>query len=143
MVALLGTNGAGKSTLLRVISGLGLPTRGSVRFRGADITYLDAERRLGLGITQIPGGRAVFRADDRRREPRSCSATPSAATRKAVDDGIDATLRRLPAPRRAAQPARPATLSGGEQQMLGLVEGASSCGRGCCSSTSCRSASRR
>src|SRR5205823_9248878 len=24
------------------------------------ITYLDAERRLRLGITQIPGGRAVF-----------------------------------------------------------------------------------
>ena len=33
---------------------------GSVRFRGEDITYLDAERRLRLGITQIPGGRAVF-----------------------------------------------------------------------------------
>ena len=61
MVALLGTNGAGKSTLLRVISGLGLPSLGSVRFRGGDITYLDAERRVRLGITQVPGGRAVFR----------------------------------------------------------------------------------
>src|SRR5581483_8046790 len=60
MVALLGVNGAGKSTLLKVISGIGLPSRGSTRFRGTDITYLDAERRLRLGITQIPGGRAVF-----------------------------------------------------------------------------------
>src|SRR5207302_7314399 len=60
MVALLGVNGAGKSTLLKVISGIGLPSRGSVRFRGTDITFLDAERRLRLGITQIPGGRAVF-----------------------------------------------------------------------------------
>jgi ABC-type multidrug transport system fused ATPase/permease subunit len=60
MVALLGVNGAGKSTLLRVVSGIGLPTRGSVRFRGQDITYLDAERRVNLGITQIPGGKAVF-----------------------------------------------------------------------------------
>src|SRR5439155_12916380 len=60
MVALLGVNGAGKSTLLKVISGIGLPTRGSVRFRGQDVSYLDAERRLRLGITQVPGGRAVF-----------------------------------------------------------------------------------
>src|SRR5581483_4437634 len=60
MVALLGTNGAGKSTLLRVISGLGLPSKGSVHFRGADITYVDAERRLDFGITQIPGGKATF-----------------------------------------------------------------------------------
>src|SRR5207237_10024181 len=60
MVPLLGVNGAGKSTLLKVISGIGLPTKGSVRFRGQDVTYLDAERRLRLGITQVPGGRAVF-----------------------------------------------------------------------------------
>ena len=60
MVALLGTNGAGKSTLLKVISGIGLPQKGSVRYRGQDITYLDAERRTRLGITQVPGGRAVL-----------------------------------------------------------------------------------
>src|SRR5437016_3800906 len=51
MVALLGVNGAGKSTLLKVISGIGLPSAGSVRLRGHDITFLDAERRVRLGIT--------------------------------------------------------------------------------------------
>ena len=64
MVALLGTNGAGKSTLLKVISGIGLPRNGTVRHHGQDITYLDAERRVRLGITQIPGGRAVFGSMD-------------------------------------------------------------------------------
>ena len=60
IVALLGTNGAGKSTLLRAISGLGFPTGGSIRFEGHDITYFGPDRRVKLGISQIPGGRAVF-----------------------------------------------------------------------------------
>lgn len=60
VLALLGTNGAGKSTLLRVISGLGLPSRGVVRLAGATITYLEAEDRVARGIVQLPGGHAVF-----------------------------------------------------------------------------------
>jgi len=43
-----------------VISGIGLPSAGSVRYRGQEITYLDAERRLRHRHHQIPGGRAVF-----------------------------------------------------------------------------------
>lgn len=60
IVALLGTNGAGKSTLLRLVTGLDHPTRGSIRFDGDDITYLEAEQLLPLGIAQMPGGKAVF-----------------------------------------------------------------------------------
>jgi ABC-type branched-subunit amino acid transport system ATPase component len=118
MVALLGTNGAGKSTLLRVISGLGLPTKGSVRFRGGDITYVDAERRLKLGITQIPGGRAIFRSLSVTENLRMFAYTHG-NDRKAIDKGIDATFEAFPALyQRRDVPA--GTLSGGEQQMLGL-----------------------
>lgn len=118
MVGLLGTNGAGKSTLLRVISGLGLPTAGSVRFQGADITYLDAERRLALGITQIPGGRAVFRSLSVTENLRLFGHTHG-RDRKAVEAGIEATFEAFPRLyERRNQPA--STLSGGEQQMLGL-----------------------
>jgi ABC-type branched-subunit amino acid transport system ATPase component/MFS family permease len=119
MVALLGTNGAGKSTLLRVISGLGLPSRGSVRYRGADITYLEAERRVGLGISQVPGGKAVFgpmRVIDNLR----VLGYTHGRNRKAVDDGIEASFNAFPrlAERRNQLAS---TLSGGEQQMLGLA----------------------
>jgi len=118
MVALLGTNGAGKSTLLRVISGLGLPSRGSVHFRGTEITYLDAERRLNLGITQIPGGKAIFGplsvVDNLRVYGHSLGRH-----RQGVDAGIDATFEAFPrlAERRNQLAS---TLSGGEQQMLAL-----------------------
>src|SRR5919202_1963200 len=84
IVALLGVNGAGKSTLLKVISGIGLPTHGSVRYRGQDVTYLDAERRLRLGITQVPGGRAVFGPMTVVENLRSFGFTMG-ADRRAVD----------------------------------------------------------
>ena len=120
MVALLGTNGAGKSTLLRVISGLGLPARGTVRFRGADITYLDAERRIGIGITQVPGGRAVF-GPLTVAENLRVFGFAHGQNRRAVDRGIDESFRAFPSlARRRNQPA--STLSGGEQQMLGLAK---------------------
>ncbi|HEX2040794.1 MAG TPA: MFS transporter [Acidimicrobiales bacterium] len=119
IVALLGTNGAGKSTLLRVVSGLGLPSRGTVRFRGADVTYLDAERRLRLGITQIPGGRAVF-GPMTVVENLRVLAYSHGGNRRAVEAGLDASFEAFPrlAERRNQLAS---TLSGGEQQMLGLA----------------------
>jgi ABC-type branched-subunit amino acid transport system ATPase component len=118
IVALLGTNGAGKSTLLRVISGLGLPSRGSVRFRGIDITFLDAERRVGLGISQVPGGRAVFGPMTVTENLRAM-AYHHGRNRHAIEAGIEASYDAFPTlARRRNQLA--STLSGGEQQMLGL-----------------------
>lgn len=118
MVALLGVNGAGKSTLLRAISGLGLPSGGTIRFAGEDITYLDAERRLRLGINQVPGGRAVFGplsvVDNLRAYAYSLDQR---ATTVAVDRALE-TFPRL-AERRDQLAS---TLSGGEQQMLALAK---------------------
>lgn len=118
IVALLGTNGAGKSTLLKVISGIGLPSGGAVRFRGADITYLDAERRLRLGITQVPGGRAVF-GPMNVIDNLKVFGYSLGNDRKRVDEAIERSLAAFPRlAERSNQKA--VTLSGGEQQMLGL-----------------------
>ncbi len=118
MVALLGTNGAGKSTLLKVISGIGLPQSGNVRYRGQDITYLDAERRARLGITQIPGGRAVFGPLTVMENLRSYGYSLG-KERKQLDGLIDECLDAFPrlAERRNSLASQ---LSGGEQQMLGV-----------------------
>ena len=59
-VALLGTNGAGKSTILKTISGLVDPRKGSVLWKGEDITGMRAEDRVKLGIGHVPGGRGLF-----------------------------------------------------------------------------------
>jgi ABC-type branched-subunit amino acid transport system ATPase component/MFS family permease len=118
MVALLGVNGAGKSTLLKAISGVGLPTAGSIRLEGHDITHVSAERRLRLGITQVPGGRAVFGSmsvlDNLRAFGHSLDRRGPV-----LDDAIDRSFAAFPRLYDLrAQPA--ATLSGGEQQMLAL-----------------------
>ena len=119
-VALLGTNGSGKSTLLRVISGLLLPQRGSVRLEGQDITYLSAERRVGLGITQIPGGRAVFPGlsvlDNLRAYGESLDLP-----RRQLDQRFEELFEVFPVlAERADTPAD--MLSGGQQQMLALAK---------------------
>jgi ABC-type branched-subunit amino acid transport system ATPase component len=118
MVALLGTNGAGKSTLLKVVSGIGLPSTGSVRFRGEDITYLDAERRVPLGITQVPGGRAVFGTMDVVENLRAFGYTLG-RDRRRVDESIERCFDAFPR-LRERRTSLAANLSGGEQQMVGL-----------------------
>lgn len=118
MVALLGTNGAGKSTLLRVVSGLGIPTSGTVRFDGRDITYDSPTRRVDAGITQIPGGKAVFGPMSVVENLRVYGYALG-ADRKAVNSGIEQAFAAFP--RLAERKDQQAQLmSGGERQMLAL-----------------------
>ena len=120
MVALLGVNGAGKSTLLRVISGVVLPSSGTVRLRGQEITYLDAERRTGIGIVQIAGGRAVFGPLTVVENLRTFAFTLR-RDRRRVEAAVEECLDAFPALARRRD-ALASTLSGGEQQMLGLCQ---------------------
>jgi ABC-type branched-subunit amino acid transport system ATPase component/sugar phosphate permease len=116
-VALLGTNGAGKSTLLRVISGLGVPSRGVVRFNGRTITYCDPELRARIGIVQLMGGKATF---------PGLSVEDNLRMAGYLYDGddlrrrIEGSLARFPVLRdRRSQ--RAGSLSGGQQQVLALA----------------------
>jgi ABC-type branched-subunit amino acid transport system ATPase component len=53
ILAIVGPNGAGKSTLLKMIVGLEVPTVGTVRFAGQDITRHPAHRIRQLGIAMV------------------------------------------------------------------------------------------
>jgi len=60
IVTVLGSNGAGKSTILKTISGVLAPTRGSVHFKGDDITARDPAEIVRRGLVHVPEGREVF-----------------------------------------------------------------------------------
>jgi ABC-type branched-subunit amino acid transport system ATPase component len=118
MVALLGTNGAGKSTLLRVIAGLGTPSAGTVRLSGRDITFAEPGERVRSGVSQIPGGKAVF-GPLTVAENLRLYGYALGRDKKAVDRGIEEAFETFPRlHERRNSPA--ATMSGGEQQMLAL-----------------------
>ena len=52
--ALLGPSGCGKTTLLNVISGLLIPSEGTVRFNGQDVTRMKTEQRNIAQVFQFP-----------------------------------------------------------------------------------------
>jgi branched-chain amino acid transport system permease protein len=53
ILALVGPNGAGKSTLLKMVSGLHRPSRGTIRFMGADVARLPMHRVRRSGISMV------------------------------------------------------------------------------------------
>jgi urea transport system ATP-binding protein len=60
IVSVLGRNGVGKSTLIRSITGVVLPQRGSIVFKGTDITKLKSHERARLGVSLVPQGRELI-----------------------------------------------------------------------------------
>ena len=53
ILAIVGPNGAGKSTLLKLIVGLEVPTTGTIKFAGEDITRQPAHRVRQMGIAMV------------------------------------------------------------------------------------------
>jgi len=60
VVCLLGRNGAGKTTTMKSIIGLVPPKKGSVRFKGEEITGLEPYLLARKGIGYIPDDRRIF-----------------------------------------------------------------------------------
>jgi branched-chain amino acid transport system ATP-binding protein len=60
VISLIGANGAGKSTTLMTTCGIVPAKKGSIKFKGKDITHLPSDEIVKLGICQVPEGRRIF-----------------------------------------------------------------------------------
>jgi branched-chain amino acid transport system ATP-binding protein len=118
IVTLIGANGAGKSTTLRSINGLNRPRKGTIRFKGQEITNRPAHEIVKLGIAQSPEGRRLF--------PRMSvleNLQMGAFQRARGDKYLHSDLERVYTlfPRLSERKSQHAgTLSGGEQQMVAI-----------------------
>jgi len=121
IVALIGRNGVGKTTLMKTAIGLLSPERGTIRYRGDDVTGLTADKRAGLGIGYVPQGRDIFprltveenlRVGEQVNDASVDEYTSPPLLYESVYDFF---------PRLAERKSQKAgTMSGGEQQMLAI-----------------------
>jgi branched-chain amino acid transport system ATP-binding protein len=117
IVTVLGSNGAGKTTILKTISGIIDPRKGSIEFRGKDITAKDPAYIVQQGLSHVPEGREVFPLLSVKD-----NLLMGAYTRKDRDGvarDMESVYSYFPILReRATQDA--GLLSGGQQQMLAI-----------------------
>jgi len=111
-LAVLGRNGVGKSTLLLTIMGYTEIGRGSIRWRGDDITWEPPHRRALAGIGWVAQEREIF-STLTVEENLTVAARPGRWNLAAVYD----LFPRLAERRRNFGNQ----LSGGEQQMLAIA----------------------
>ena len=117
IATVLGSNGAGKTTILKTISGIIDPRKGSIEFRGRDITAQDPALIVRQGLSHVPEGREVFPLLSVHDNLLMGAYTRS--DRDAVARDIEAVYGYFPILReRASQDA--GLLSGGQQQMLAI-----------------------
>jgi len=120
ITTLIGPNGAGKSTVFKTVFGLLPVERGRIVFEGREITNLDPQRLLKLGISYVPQGRNVF-PELSVRHNLELGAT-AAGEGTPIAARIESLMDRFPMLRRKAG-AQASTLSGGEQKLLEIARG--------------------
>ncbi len=117
LVALVGANGVGKTTFMKTLIGILKPWRGSIFFMGQDVTHLESEDRVKMGISLVPEGRQLFYG--MTVEENLMMGAYVRDPREKIEEDLDfvySLFERLKERRKQLA----GTLSGGEQQMCAI-----------------------
>jgi len=115
--AVIGANGAGKTTLINSIAGLVLPSSGSIKFNGTEITQLHTKDIIRQGIALCPEGRRVFKSISVYEN--LVAGAYITKDKKKVEENVEEVYRLFPRLKERHKQLS-GTLSGGEQQMLAV-----------------------
>lgn len=120
IVTLIGANGAGKSTTLRTVSGLLRPRKGSVSFKGQDITKIPAHKLVQMGMAHVPEGRKIIPELTVLENLKTGAYTRS--DKIEIAESLEKIFMSFPRLKERLKQLA-GTLSGGEQQMLAIGRG--------------------
>ncbi len=120
LVTILGSNGAGKTTLLNTISGLIKPTSGEIVFEDRNITGMEPDKIVKIGISQVPEGRLIFKTLTVEENLLLGSYHRYKIGRKKEIKNDMETIYSLFPKLKDRRKQLAGTLSGGEQQMLAI-----------------------
>ncbi|MGY4412702.1 ABC-type branched-subunit amino acid transport system ATPase component [Bradyrhizobium sp. LB7.1] len=115
IVTIVGANGAGKTTLLSAIMGV-FPLKGRVAFAGQDLSRLDIEDRVAMGLGLVPEHRELFVTMNVEDNLELGAFRIERSKAKASMERVYTLFPRLKERRKQFA----GTLSGGEQQMLAM-----------------------
>jgi len=122
IVSVIGPNGAGKSTLLNAIMGA-LPStgyaKGTVLYRGEDISALAIEKRVSRGMCLVPEKRELFASMSVEDNLVLGAYRRKRAGERNFLDQLDHVFDLFPRLKERRNQAA-GTLSGGERQMLAV-----------------------
>ena len=121
---LAGRTGSGKSTLAKILTGLYVPDRGTVRFAGLDVTDIpvDVLRRRIVLVPQQVHVVAGTLADNLALVPDEPGRSDVARAVSALE--LDSWVSRLPSGLDTELGSRGESLSAGERQLIGLIRAA-------------------
>jgi branched-chain amino acid transport system ATP-binding protein len=120
IVSIIGPNGAGKTTILKTIFGVLTAKKGTIKFKGKDVTNYPPDKIVKMGMALVPQGRAVFPSLTVLENLEMGVFTRD--DKQKIKEDLETVFEKFPILKERKHQLG-GSMSGGEQQMLAIGRG--------------------